>query len=325
MPERATKSPKTADRFARMLVVVPYFVQHPGTTLADAAGLFDVETDQLRKDLELLFLSGLPPYGPGDLIDVEIDEDDRVTIRMADHFARPLRLSRHEALALYLRGTELLGTPGLPQAPALRSAMEKLRSELGSETIGDPEGRIEATEAGGGPGSAPRGPRGGGVAPSGRDHVLRALERRMERARDRAGGGVREPRVAGTSRLGTSRPTPSDCSGWTGSERSRIRGSRSNDADSKEPDGRSTRPTDEDAEVRLRLKPAARWVGEYYAVTAAQDGEDGSLDVTLPVKRLDWVAGLLLRLGPDAEVLSPVELRERVRDLARRTLDRYGD
>jgi predicted DNA-binding transcriptional regulator YafY len=43
------------------------------------------------------------------------------------------------------------------------------------------------------------------------------------------------------------------------------------------------------------------------------------------VGRLDWLVGLLLRLGEDAEVVDAPELRERVRDLARRTLDRYAD
>jgi hypothetical protein len=36
-----------------------------------------------------------------------VDEDDRIWISMADHFARPLRLTRQEALAVYLRGAEL--------------------------------------------------------------------------------------------------------------------------------------------------------------------------------------------------------------------------
>ena len=75
--------------------------------------------------------------------------------------------------------------------------------------------------------------------------------------------------------------------------------------------------------VRLRLRPAARWVAEYYVSTDLVEGEDGSVAVTLPARRLDWIALLLLRLGPDAEVLEPPELGERARELARRTLDRY--
>src|SRR5215211_5039670 len=131
-----------------MLAIVPYLVQHPGSELSEVAAAFGVSAPQLRRDLDLLFMSGLPPYGPGDLIDVDVDEDDRIWISMADHFSRPLKLTRSEALAIFLRGTELLATPGVPDAPALGKALEKLRASLGAETLGEAEGRIEI--AGGG-------------------------------------------------------------------------------------------------------------------------------------------------------------------------------
>ena len=43
-----------------MLVVVPYLIQHPGTTLDEASTLFEIPVGQLRRDLEMLFLAGLP-------------------------------------------------------------------------------------------------------------------------------------------------------------------------------------------------------------------------------------------------------------------------
>src|SRR5262249_228714 len=106
MPERK-RTPTTAERLGRMLVIVPYLVQHPGTSLEAASTIFEVPQDQLRRDLDLLFMSGLPPYGPGDLIDVDVDEDGNVWISMADHFARPLRLPRPEALAASRRAAAL--------------------------------------------------------------------------------------------------------------------------------------------------------------------------------------------------------------------------
>ena len=130
-----------------MLVIVPYLVQHPGSTLSAVAELFGVPVDQLHRDLDLLFMSGLPPYGPGDLIEVDVDQDGRIYISMAEHFARPLRLTRSEALALYLRGIELLGIAGLREATALASALGKLRSSLGPETLGD-AARIETAAPG---------------------------------------------------------------------------------------------------------------------------------------------------------------------------------
>ena len=148
MPERRRAAPTTAERLGRMLVVVPYLVQHPGSNLDEVASLFGAQAGQLRRDLDLLFMSGLPPYGPGDLIDVDVDEDDRIWITMADHFARPLRLTRNEALALLLRGTELSAIPGVPDAPALDSALDKLRGSLGPEVVGAYEGAVEAATSG---------------------------------------------------------------------------------------------------------------------------------------------------------------------------------
>jgi proteasome accessory factor C len=324
VPEGARRAPKTAERLGRMLIVVPYLVQHPGTKVEEVARLFDVPVDQLRKDLDLLFLSGLPPYGPGDLIDVEVDEDDSVWIRMADHFSRPLRLTRSEALALYLRGTELLATPGLPEAPALASALEKLRATLGPETLGDPLGTIE-------------------LAGTGRSVEL--LDALREAARERRRLEI-DYFAHSTGEWSTRTVDPevvfASLGNWyvvawdLGADGERLfRADRIRRAETTgerfEPRGlrgagrELYRPTDEDVPVRLRLRPGARWVGEYYATTDAAELDDGSLEVTLPAKQLGWVGRLLLRVGPEAEVLEPLELRELVGDLARRSLLRYGE
>jgi predicted DNA-binding transcriptional regulator YafY len=65
-------------------------------------------------------------------------------------------------------------------------------------------------------------------------------------------------------------------------------------------------------------------VAEYYATSDVDDRDDGALEVTLPSRHLAWVARLLLRLGPDAEVIDPPELADERRELARQTLSRYG-
>lgn len=322
MAERKSRPPRTAERLGRMLVIVPYVVQHPGSELSEVAKLFDVPIEQLRRDLDLLFMSGLPPYGPGDLIEVDVDEDDRIWISMAAHFARPLRLSRSEALALFLRGTELLGTAGLPDAPALASAMDKLRASLGPETLGDAE-RIETVDPG---------------AP------IEALDPIREAARERR--RVRIDYFAHSSGEWSSRVVDPEevfvalghwyVAAWdvaidaerlfrvdrirqvepTG-ERFSLRGL--------EGAGRSLyTPTEEDVSVRLRLAPGARWIAEYYATTDAQERSDGSLDITMPARTLGWVARLLMRVGSEATVLEPPGLTAQVAALARATLDRYG-
>lgn len=306
-----------------MLVIVPYLVQHPGSKIADVATLFDVPADQLRRDLDLLFMSGLPPYGPGDLIVVDVDEDDGIWISMAEHFARPMRLSRSEALALYLRGMELIGTSGLSEASALRSALEKLRASLGPETLGDAE-RIETADPGGPVEHLP---------------LLRraAAERRRLRIEYFAQStGEWSTRVIEPEEVFSSLGSWYVAAWDTGVDAERLfRADRIRDVEETdepfephglEGAGRSLyTPTGDDVLVRLRLAPGARWIGEYYASLNEVELPDGSLELTLPARTLDWVARLILRVGPDATVVDPLELAGAVRDLARRTLDRYGE
>ena len=306
-----------------MLSIVPYLVQHPGAYVGDVARLFDVAEPDLRRDIGLLFLSGLPPYGPGDLIDAEVDEDGRIWVSMADHFARPLRLTRNEALALYLRGTELVATAGFAEAPALRSALDKLREALGPEALGSATDAIDAAEGG-----------------RGAEHLdaLRTAARERRRisieyyATSSGEWSWRQidPEEVFSS-LGNWYVAAWDAT--NDAERlfraDRIR-SVEPTGDSFEPRGLAGAgralytPSAEDVAVRLLLRPEARWVAEYYATTDAVELDDGSLEITLPAKRLDWVAGLLLRLGPGAEALDPPELAGRVHDLAERALARYA-
>ena len=77
--QRARDSRTSADRLGRLLNLVPYLLARPGIRLADAAAALSITEGQLREDLELLWVCGLPGYGPGDLIDMALD-GDRVTI-----------------------------------------------------------------------------------------------------------------------------------------------------------------------------------------------------------------------------------------------------
>jgi len=59
-------------QLTRLLALVPYLLARPGVRVADVAATFGVPEERLRKDLDLLWVCGLPGHGPGDLIDVEI-------------------------------------------------------------------------------------------------------------------------------------------------------------------------------------------------------------------------------------------------------------
>jgi proteasome accessory factor C len=305
-----------------MLVIVPYLVQHPGTSLASAAGIFGVPREQLRRDLDLLFMSGLPPYGPGDLIDVDVDEDGGVWISMADHFARPLRLTRPEALAVYLRATELLATPGIPDAPALASALAKLRDALGPDTLGDAAG-IEGAVT--------------GSAPAHLD-ALRAAAADLRRIRidyTAASTGERSVREVEPEAVFASAGHWYVVAWDVAADGERL--FRADRVSAVEETGDRFGPRglegagrqlytagDQDLAVRLLLRPAARWVAEYYVTDDVVTRPDGTVEATLPARQTGWIAKLLLRLGPDADVLDPPELRAEISQIAAAALDRYS-
>jgi proteasome accessory factor C len=308
---------RMAVRLQRLLAVVPYVIRHPGTPLQELSQLFGVGEADLTADLNLLFLTGLPPYTPGDMVDVEI-EDGKVWIRMADHFSRPVRLTRAEATALYLKGTELMGASGPPEADALRSALDKLAQGLGPDTLG--ELRAEIGDVGlPGPLEAVREAVSGlesveiDYYSASRDEVT---TRRIDPEQVFSAIGnwyvvawdhrADDERMFRVDRIRELRPT---------GERFEPRGLAGLGRD-------LYTPSPEDVRVRLRLRPGARWVAEYYQMAEVAE-EDGTMEVTFPTKDLTWVAKLVLRLGGEAEVLEPPELRELARTAAQEALAGY--
>ena len=319
----ARQAPAPAsERLRRLLTVIPYLVRNQGTRVAEAADLFGMSEPELLADLDLLFVSGLPPYGPGDLIDVDI-QDGRIWIGMADYFARPLRLTRSEALSFYLRATVLAGAPGLEEAPALASAIGKLAEALGPETLGELPERVDSAADGRTPDTL------GELRRAATDHERLRIEY-----------------YAASGAETTYRETDPEevffavgnwyVAAWdhrSGSERLfRVDRIHAAAATGELFDPRGLRgagrplytPKEGDVRVTVRLRPEARWVAEYYETSREQEMGDGRLEVELPAGRLEWLERLLLRLWPDAEVVDPPDLGERVRELADRTRQRYG-
>jgi proteasome accessory factor C len=308
---------RTAERLRRLLALVPYVVRHPGTSLEELARVFGVNQGDLTTDLNLLFVTGLPPYGPGDLVDVQI-EGGKVWISMADHFSRPVRLTRGEALALYLGAAALLGSEG-PEAEALKGALKKLRDVLGVAGLEDLHLEVEKA-------AGRRGPLEG----------VREAAERQERIEIDYYSASRDE---ATTRRIDPEQVFSAIGNWyvvAWDERSdqermfrvdRIRDVRLT-GETFQPRGLlgQGRPlydrSAEDVRVRLLLRPGARWVAEYYEVERVTERGD-LLEVVLPAKDLAWVAKLVLRLGGEAEVLDPPELRDMALRAAEEALDLY--
>ena len=120
----------SAARMPRLLALVPYFLARPGVDIAEAARDFGVSAKQLRKDLELLWMCGLPGYGPGDLIDLSF-AGNTVTVTFDAGMSRPLRLTGGEATSLLVALRALAETPGVLDVAAIERAIVKIETAAG--------------------------------------------------------------------------------------------------------------------------------------------------------------------------------------------------
>lgn len=111
-------------RLNRLLLVVPAAAGRNGILVEDLARELNCTPSELRADLDLLACVGVPPFNPDDLIEFE-ERDGRIYVQLAQAFERPTRLSATEAAALTIAGGALA-----PQAPSVRSALEKLRRAI---------------------------------------------------------------------------------------------------------------------------------------------------------------------------------------------------
>lgn len=118
-----------AFRAIRLLDLVPYIVAHPGISITELAKEFSISRDEVLKDLNLLFLCGLPGYTPLELIDISFDEES-VVIRDPQNLAAPRNLNESEALIARIALAALEeSTPrtaaAYPQIVALREKIAK--------------------------------------------------------------------------------------------------------------------------------------------------------------------------------------------------------
>jgi proteasome accessory factor C len=310
-------------RLRRILALLPYAMKHPGVTVGELARKFDVSRNEIVADLDLVFLCGLPGYGPGDLIDVSI-EDDRVHVRMADYFSAPLRLAPAEALALYAGGQALIAMPDMQQADALRRALAKLGRALGMPGGSDASELHLSLQ----PGPAQH------LATLGR--ALRE-SRRVRLEYLSASRGELSERVVDPWGLIVAWGR-SYLVGWdhlSEDERmfrtDRIKMAELTDESSNPPSdfdpgryGRAFVARGGERTISLEVSPAvARWFGDYYPVTAVRKLDDSWQRVELAADSDHWAAIVVLRLGKEVRAVQPESVAASARELARAIADAH--
>lgn len=306
-------SDRTARRLGRILSMVPWVIANPGTTVEEVCERFGYSKRELMSDLDLVFVCGLPGYGPGDLMVAYID-DDEVVVDMADYFARPFRLNPAEALSLLAAGMALTSTGQAP--PALERAVAKLAAVVAP----DVDEALVVDLAGAEPDLLDTLRRGAAehrvveivytALSSGETKgrriepwaVFSALGNWYVSAHCRSAGAERVFRV---DRIRSAELTGDS---FVPPEEPPL------------PEVRYT-PSEDDVRATIRLGPRARWVGEYYPVEVLDDEGLVVFSASDPAV----AARLLLRLGPDAELVEGDEVGKALVATRAAILARYDD
>ena len=309
-------------RLERMLALVPWILAHPGTTIADLARRFGIDEHEIERDLELLPMCGLPPYTADRLIDVWVADDGGVSLRLAEYFERPVRLTPAEGIALVAAGRALLAVPGADTSGPLATGLDKLERALGVR------GGV-AVEVGGAGGA--------GTLERLQDAVDGGEQLELDYysfARDEMTTRVVDPArvfhafgewylAAYCHRAGGDRLFRVDRIREVRSTGEHVAVTDTTDAGDDDLGSLVYRPAPDDLRVRLRLAPEAAWVVEDMPTESVTPRARGRLEVVLPVSAAGFLERLVLGLGPAAEVLGPPEAKAIVADAATRVLARY--
>lgn len=311
-----------SQRVLRMLDIVPWIAARDGPRIDEVCERFGVDRRRLVDDLNVLQLVGLPPYTPDVLTEVTL-VDDRVWVRLADVFTRPLRLTPHQALGLVAAGQALADAPtsgaGYREGP-LGTGLAKLAAVLG----------IDPAEAVG----IHLGESNPGVLQTLGEAV--AQRRRVRLDYFSYGRDARNVRDVDPYRVF------SESGAWYlyghchlagGPRLFRLDRIVSVDLLSdvfERPAAADETPAvygpDPDApRVTLELAPAARWVAEHYPMEEIEELSGGRIRVVMAVSSRSWLERLLLRLGREAQMLEATdpELVDAGPSAARRVLSRY--
>lgn len=306
-------SPRTVARLSRILALIPYVLSKDGVDVDEIVERFGYDEAQLTRDLNTVFVCGLPGYGPADLMEAYIDEDE-VVIDAADYFARAPRLNSTEALSLLAAGMAIVGSG--QASPELESAVGKLSVAV----VPDADMAIS-------------------VDVSGEPDTLRQL-------RD-AAADSKVVRITYRS-LGREQETVRDLEPWTvfaalgnwyvqghcrlvDGERvfrvDRIREMEVTDErfvrPSKVPEPTvDYSPSEDDVVCEIALSKRAMWVPDYYPVEILRTKKDETI-VRFSSPDAEVPARLLLRLGADARLISGEVVKNRVQAIGKELIAAY--
>jgi len=303
------------------LRLVPWVVRRGRVSLDEAAAVAGLGREQVQELLLSVACCGLPPYTPDTLVELIVDEEaGTVEARLGQGLERPPRLGARDALRLGAAARAVLAIEGTDPDGVLARALAKVEATLGDRALsveldrprwlGELQAALEE---------------GGAVEIDydslSHDEVSRRVVEpwRVQAVRGRwyldawcrSAGALRRFRV---DRVRVVRRVP------VGERLGPVDPARRavllEELDAWTPEGRLAAVELPVGRSRLvDALPGARF----------EPGPPGRLLVRLPVRSVSWFGLLLVRIGPEARVLEPADLRGAGAAVARAMLRRYED
>jgi len=314
----------TAARLRRLLAILTWLAQEGEVPIDEVAARFDLTPSALVAELEMAACCGVPPYTPDQLLEIVVTEDT-VSTRVGTTLARPRRLSPREGLGLAAAARALLAVPGSDEDGALSRALVKLERALGRSAIEvelDTPDQLDTVRDALGTGQ--RLTISYYSASTDQTGERTVTPRRLFASEGHwyvdawceVADGVRRfrvDRIGAVTPAGPAAPDVLAAPLAADSAADPSSGSGTLEAFVPGPDSRR---------VRIATDSSMAWLLE--TITSAVVEETGARPVwDVFVAGDAWLERLLLRLGPDTEVVEPVEDRSLAPEAARRILDRY--
>jgi proteasome accessory factor C len=300
-------------RLRRLLAIIPWVAARKTATFEEIATRFGLTVTEVENELLLAACCGLPPYSPDQLIELIVDEGS-VTADVPDYFRRPPRLSAADGFALLAAGRALLAVPGSDPEGPLARALDKLGAALGTSdgltveldappnltALRDATANHETVEV---------------------DYYSASRDEETTRRIDpllvfadaghwyvvaycHRADAVLHFRIDRVSAL---RPT---------NEHFEPR-------EVEPPSAGVFRPGPDTPMVTIELPHRGGWVAETYPVEEVIEHKTGRFKIQMAISGSAFLERLLLRVGPTAKVVQPVEMRDASRNAAKKVLARY--
>ena len=327
-----------SDQLTRLLALPAWVAENPGVTIKEAAEHFGVTPAVIERDVNTLWVSGLPSGMHGDLVDFDAADFEAGRLRLSEPLGldRPVRLTRQEAISLLmaLRVLAELLADDEASAPVIASTQQAVTALL---TSGASDAHVD-------PGSVTS--TGPGLEHAGRTRNMpRVLAAVRSALRDRR--RLHLVYVSATDTPSERDVDPitleSDGShmrlvGWCLSakaERSfrldRITSITVLDTPSvRHRASRRTKQTAADhsagdrPRATLVLHPTGRWLAEQVPCVSQEETADGSLRVVVEGRDRAWLIGLVLSAGRHLVTVEPPDLAQEAAAAAKQALASYN-